>query len=387
MLSPAPAIAKVRSVLAAAGAKLLPLAGPLRRILNMRAAEEPPPQTLRQRILAVLKSAAAIDAAAFGLMAIAALLFADRDASEPNVRMRFDRSATVTSGQGETARVASAGDETAALFAERSAYGPLPRIAPDGRLPAKEFARAAKPTNGRPVISILVTGLGLNEAATREAIERLPPEVTLAFSPYSEALTGLTGLARARGREYVLEIPTEPFDYPESDPGPLVLLVDAAPVANIERLQHALARAVGYFGILATGGSRFATVESAIAPIAAEAKARGLAFLDDGKSPVSKVGRAGRQSGAIAGVVDRRLDARPTDEGLALALMELERLAIERGHAIGATELYPVAVNRLADWAARLAAKGLVLVPVSVQILPTEPGPGTTKDEHGQHPS
>ena len=388
MFSLAPVLEKARSVLAAGRDKLSVVAPIAKTLFAKKPPPEPgPPKTVRQRAVAIVRGAATIDAAAFAMIALAAIVFADRDASEPNVRMRFDRSATVSSGQGQTAHVSPTHDERTTRFTERSPFGPLPRIAPDGRTPAQEFARPAKPTNGRPVISILVTGLGLDETATRAAIEKLPPDVTLGFSPYSEALSSLTDLARAKGREFVLEVPVEPFDYPESDPGPLVLLVDAAPVANIERLHHTLARTVGYFGILASGGSRLATVEPAIAPIAGEAKARGLAFLDDGKSPVSKIGRVGRQGSAMAGAVDRRLDKRPTDEGLALALIELERLAIERGHAIGATELYPVAVNRLADWASRLSAKGLVLAPVSVQILPTEPEPGTTKNEHGQHPS
>jgi hypothetical protein len=345
-------------------------------------------RTLASRWRTILRDAALLDFAGAGLLIAAAILLADPHAADPRAVLEFDRSASGSPhGLGETAHISPALDAKTEPFAERSPYGPLPRIAPDGRSPARSFARPGTPANGRPIISVLVTGLGLDEAATRAAIANLPPEITLAFSPYSDALPVLTDLARSQGREYLLEVPVEPFDYPESDPGPLVLLADAAPIANVERLHHTLARAVGYFGILTSGAARFATSEAAIGPIAAEAAARGLALVDDGKSPVSKTPRIARQNLAIAGSAGLRLDLRPSDEGLALALIELEQLAIEQGHAIGAAELYPVIVNRLAEWAARLPAKGLVLQPVSVQILPAEPGVGADKPEHGKHPS
>jgi hypothetical protein len=371
------------------------LARALVRLARVRLPQPPAPaavgahlRRLAARWPLILRDAALLDFTGVGLLLVAAILLADPHAADPRTVLEFDRSpAARAKGLGETARISPSLDAKTEPFAERSPYGPLPRIAPDGRSPARSFARPGTPANGRPIISVLVTGLGLDEAATRAAIAKLPPEITLAFSPYSDALPALTDLARANGREYLLEVPVEPFDYPESDPGPLVLLADAAPIANIERLHHTLARSVGYFGILTSGAARFATAEAAIAPIAAEAAARGFALVDDGKSPVSKTPRIARQNLAISGAAGRRLDVRPSDEGLALALIELEQLAIEQGHAIGAAELYPVIVNRLAEWAAGLAAKGLVLQPVSVQILPAEPGVGADKPERSKHPS
>ena len=211
--------------------------------------------------------ALALDLAGLAVIAVAAIVLADPHAGEPRVLIRFDRTAVANpKGLGETAHIAPTIDATIAPFVERNSYGPLPKIAADGRTPARSFARVGTPIGGRPVISILVTGLGLDEVATRAAIAKLPTDITVAFSPYSGRLSAFTDLARAQGREYLLEAPVEPFDYPESDPGPLVLLADAAPVANLERLHHTMARSVGYFGILTSGAARFATSETAIAP-------------------------------------------------------------------------------------------------------------------------
>ena len=51
--------------------------------------------------------------------------------------------------------------------------GPLPTIAPDGRTPFSAYARPFR-SNGKPKVALIVGGLGLNAAATRSAIERLP---------------------------------------------------------------------------------------------------------------------------------------------------------------------------------------------------------------------
>ena len=45
--------------------------------------------------------------------------------------------------------------------------------------------------------------------------------------PYAEGLQGWIDLARANGHEVLLEIPMEPIDYPDNDPGPYTLLASA----------------------------------------------------------------------------------------------------------------------------------------------------------------
>ena len=279
-----------------------------------------------------------------------------------------------TTGQGETGAHALQLkiDPAFAPYLEAGPYGPLPKIAANGDKPAKRFARTRTPSDAGSIVSVVVSGLGLNEQETRDAINRLPPEVTLAFSPYSRSLGSLTELARRSGHEFLIEVPLEPFDYPQSDPGPLVLLVDAPQSSNLDRLHRTMGESVGYIGLLTTGRARFATSEAAIAPIASEAEARGLMILDDGRAPVSKMPRITRQVGTLAGTVDRRLDDRPSADGMALALIEFERLAVEQGRAIGALDLFPVGVDRLIRWTTTLKAKGLVLEPVSVQVLPPE---------------
>ena len=80
-----------------------------------------------------------------------------------------------------------------------------------------------------PVVAIVVGGLGVGAAKTTDAIMKLPPAVTLAFTPYGSDPAKLAERARAQRHEILLQIPMEPFDYPDNDPGPQTLLTTLAP--------------------------------------------------------------------------------------------------------------------------------------------------------------
>ena len=58
---------------------------------------------------------------------------------------------------------------------------------------------------------------------------------------------------------------------------------------------------------------------------------------------------------------------------VAKQLAQLEITAKERGAAIGVVRATPVTVKQLSDWAAKLEAKGFVLVPVSAAVRSQRP--------------
>ena len=110
-----------------------------------------------------------------------------------------------------------------------------------------------------PVVAIVVTGLGIGAARTNDAIMKLPPAVTLAFTPYGTEPSSAIAKARAQGHEILMQIPMEPFDYPDNDPGPQTLLAAATSDQNIERLQFHMSRFQGYVGLANFMGARFST--------------------------------------------------------------------------------------------------------------------------------
>lgn len=137
-------------------------------------------------------------------------------------------------------------------FAEMTSHGPVPKIGADGTRPADAFARPVKPLPGKPGaprVALIVAGLGVSVSATSAAIAQLPGPVTLAFMPYGADVERLAARARGEGHEILLQIPMEPFNYPDNDPGPQTLLTSLTPEQNLERLYWLMSRMQGYVGL------------------------------------------------------------------------------------------------------------------------------------------
>ena len=130
-----------------------------------------------------------------------------------------------------------------------------------------------------PGVAIVIGGLGVGAAKTTDAIMKLPPAVTLAFTPYGSDPGKLVERARAQRHEILLQIPMEPFDYPDNDPGPQTLLTTLGAEQNLDRLYWHLSRFQGYAGIANFMGARFVVSDAVMQPIVREAAKRGSAIL------------------------------------------------------------------------------------------------------------
>jgi uncharacterized protein len=172
-------------------------------------------------------------------------------------------------------------------FIEMTPHGPVPRVAADGTRPADAFARPVQPLPGRPDaprIALIIGGLGVSASATADAIAKLPEAVTLGFVPYGSDVAALATRARMSGHEILLQVPMEPFDYPDNDPGPQTLLTTLTPQQSIDRLYAVMGKIQGYVGMTNTMGARFTASEDAFSPILHETAKRGLIYVDDGAS-------------------------------------------------------------------------------------------------------
>ena len=208
---------------------------------------------------------------------------------------------------------------------------------------------------------MIVGGLGLNPRYTRQAIEELPPEVTLSFVPYRDDLQGWIDLARSHGHEVLLEAPMEPLDYPENDPGPFTLMAAGAPQETARRTEWLLSRATGYFGLTNYLGSKFVTSDVGMTAFTQTLKQRGLAFVDDGVA--SKRG-GGLPRASADHVIDDQLEG----AAIELRLAELESTASRRGQALGSGFSYPITLTQVAAWANGLPQRGLQLAPASALL-------------------
>ncbi|WP_144186259.1 divergent polysaccharide deacetylase family protein [Elioraea rosea] len=246
---------------------------------------------------------------------------------------------------------------------ERLREGSLPRVADDGRAAWRTYARPFDQADRRPRIGLLVAGLGISQSATEQAIERLPGAVTLAFSPYGLRLAEFAAQARADGHEVLVGIPMEPVGFPLNDPGPYALLTGLPWGENNQRLLWVLSRFPGYVGATnvlgpTLRGERFSASPEAMRPMLEVLATRGLLFVEARPGEAPPQGIPGR-------AVDVLVDERPVRAEIEQRLADLEKLARERGAALGLSGSSPLALDRISAWASGVEARGFVLAPVS----------------------
>ncbi|MBR0755116.1 divergent polysaccharide deacetylase family protein [Bradyrhizobium jicamae] len=258
---------------------------------------------------------------------------------------------------------------------EKSRYGMIPVVA-DGLKPFTIYAAEADRAKAArmPVVAIVVTGLGVGAAKTTDAIMKLPPAVTLAFTPYGADPTKLAERARTQRHEILLQIPMEPFDYPDNDPGPQTLLTTLNSEQNLDRFFWHLSRFQGYAGIANFMGARFVATDPVMQPIVREAAKRGLGYFDDGSTPRSVASSLAAGQAMPFAKADFAIDSVPTSAEIDRALAKLETLAKERGTAVGVASALPVSIERLSAWVRTLDAKGIMLAPLTTAMLKPKSG-------------
>ncbi|MGZ3411443.1 MAG: divergent polysaccharide deacetylase family protein [Xanthobacteraceae bacterium] len=251
---------------------------------------------------------------------------------------------------------------------ESTRHGLIPKIGPDGTRPADAYAisRGNNETTDAPRISIIITGLGIGAKLTDTAIAKLPGTVTLAFVPYTADLDAMAAKAREAGHELLLQVPMEPVDYPDNDPGPQTLLTSLPAEQNIDRLYWAMSRMRGYVGIMNYMGARFTASEAAISPVLKETSKRGLVYFDDAASARSMTAQFAGANNLAYAKADVVIDAVPTAAEIGKALTRLAGIAKTNGTAVGVASALPVSIERIAQWAKTIKGTGFILVPISV---------------------
>jgi hypothetical protein len=268
-----------------------------------------------------------------------------------------------------------AGAAADAKLLEATRHGQIPRISVEGARPLVAYAQPAAESSGNPKmprIALVVTGLGISSTTTGEAL-KLPRGVSLAFAPYGSDLERIASRARSEGHEILLQLPMEPFDYPDNDPGPQTLLTSLAPEQNLDRMHWLMSRFQGYVGVANQMGDRLTASEAAFVPILREIGNRGLIYVDDGSSPKSLAGQIATTAGSGFAKANLVLDAVPSAVEIDRALAKLEGLARQNGMAVGFATAWPVVIERIAKWSKTVEGRGVSLVPITAAAARGKP--------------
>lgn len=247
---------------------------------------------------------------------------------------------------------------------EDSDKGPLPIRAADGRRPFDVYARPWSGARGARV-ALVIGGLGVSQTGTQQAIASLPPEITLAFASQGNSIGRWMQEGRRTGHEIIMQVPLEPFDYPNVTPGRHTLTVDASPDANIDNLLWTLSRTTNYTGVMNYMGARFTSDAAAMQPMMTELSRRGLLYLDDGSSARSVAAELAKESGVPFVAADAVIDTVQERSAILDKLDQLERTARAKGFAVGTGSAFGVTVEAVRSWAAEVRRRGIEIVPVS----------------------
>ncbi|WP_316861955.1 divergent polysaccharide deacetylase family protein [uncultured Cohaesibacter sp.] len=239
-----------------------------------------------------------------------------------------------------------------------------------GDAPFQTFAR---PVNtdaiaGLPKIAVIIDGLGLSQTTTEEALTLLPPDISLAFAPYGNSLARWAQRARSQGHELLVQVPMEPFDYPNNDPGPHTLLSSANADANKANLHWVLGRLDQYVGVINYMGARFSSDEVAGSEFIHELRVNGLMYVENGDSGRSRLTMIANKMNVPNLRSDLVIDFRGRPSDIETRLVQLESIAQEKGAALGVASAFPASIKTISDWTQSLRKRGFALVPVTTLL-------------------
>jgi len=273
---------------------------------------------------------------------------------------------------GQNLRVAHLPDRA---LIEESEHGPLPVRAADGLRPFDAYARPWSGARGAR-IAIVIGGLGISQTGTQEAIEKLPPEITLAFAPLGNSLMRWMQEARRDGHEVIMQVPLEPAGYPSTNPGRYTLLTNVGADKNIRNLRWVLSRITNYTGVMNYMGARFTADRKAMDLLMDELSQRGLLYFDDGMSARSLAEEVALAKGVPFVAGDDVIDQERERGAILKKLDELERIARAKGFAVGSGIALNATVDAVTSWAGEVRKRGVELVPISAVAVDPERGEG-----------
>jgi hypothetical protein len=233
--------------------------------------------------------------------------------------------------------------------------------------------RAAGPAVARPSpprsrspgrVAVLVDELG-TRADVVERLLALGRPVTLAVLPGLPLSRRIARDAARAGLEVWLQVPLEPYRFPESDPGPGVLLVSMPPDEVGRWTRQHLQSVPGAVGVVTRMGSRFTEDRVRMQALLEPVRAQGLFFLDSFTTHRSVGYDLARMLGVPAARRQVFLDPDESEATARARLHEVERWAERRGSVIAIAHGRLLTLRLLEEALPRWEARGFRIVPVS----------------------
>lgn len=237
---------------------------------------------------------------------------------------------------------------------------PTPAALPRGN-PGPE---TAAPPPGAPRVAVIVDDLG-SRRDVFDVLREIRRPLTVAVMPARPLSATIARDAARAGMEVLLDLPMEPYRYPELDPGPGALLMSMPP-AEIQRVVGAHLEAVApAVGVMNRMGSRLTEDRARMRALLEVLAARRLFLVDAYTSSQSVAFDEARDAGVRAARRQILVDHTRGEVGDRARWDEVAGWAERRGQVIVVAHGHLPTVRLLKEYVPRWEARGLRLVPVS----------------------
>ncbi len=244
-----------------------------------------------------------------------------------------------------------------------------PAAAPAAGRPARQRttsvpAPAPPPVPGTARVAIIVDDLG-SRRDVFDPLRDIRRPLTVAVLPGLPLSEWTAREAAQAGMEVLLDLPMEPYRYPEVDPGPGALLMTMSPRELQQQLGAHLASVPGAVGVTNHMGSRMTEDRQRMRAVLEVLAGRRL-FLVDGLT--SNLSVAYDEAKAVGIRASRRhivIDHTAGEAGDRVRWDEVSWWAEHRGEVLVIVHGHPLTARLLREYVPRWEARGLRLVPVS----------------------
>jgi polysaccharide deacetylase 2 family uncharacterized protein YibQ len=224
--------------------------------------------------------------------------------------------------------------------------------------------RPPLPTRGGPRVAIIVDDLG-GRRDVFELLKEVGRPLAVAVLPELPLSGWIAREAARSGMEVLLDLPMEPYRYPELDPGPGALMMSMSP----DELQRVVARHLAGLplvaGVTPHMGSRMTEDRERMRAVLGVMAARRLFLVDTLTSNLSVAHDEAREMGVRAGRRRVLVDHAGGEAGDRARWDEVARWAERRGEVIVVAHGHPLTARLLKEYIPSWEARGMRLVPVS----------------------
>jgi polysaccharide deacetylase 2 family uncharacterized protein YibQ len=213
-------------------------------------------------------------------------------------------------------------------------------------------------------VAIIVDELG-GRRDVFDALREIRRPLTVAVQPALPLSGAIARDAARSGMEVLLDLPMEPYRYPELDPGPGALLMSMPPAEIQHMVGSHLATVPPAAGVINRMGSRLTEDRARMRAMLEVLAARRLVLVDAYTSSQSVAYDEAREAGVRATRRQILVDHAAGEAGDRARWDAVAGWAERRGEVTVVVHDHPLTVRLLKEYVPRWEARGLRLVPVS----------------------